>query len=468
MASWPGSGVTVADRETTRTVKVKFAGDQRGLERTARAADRTLRKFDDAVDSSRRGFGAKLGGLVDDVGGKLTRGLATIGDKLPGALSGAVGALPPQGQALALVLVGGLTAALVPLLGAAITTAVLLGVGGGVLAAGIAAAAGDKRVGKAFGRLSKAADKAFENFGQPFEKPLIRAAKLFESTVTKVLGPALKRMGALMAPLIDKLAPALDKFFRNVMPGIESAVAASVPLFTTLAEHLPKIGTALGTFFTLISANGDDANAFFDDLLTFIEGLIVVLGGAIAKMAEWYSSLKTFLTRAKEQFVIFKAAALREIGRLLDGAVKALGWIPGIGPKLRTAQTQFRQFQESANREVAKVKNRTVKVTIISNVGEAVAGIINQLAKVGSVQKQLPRRASGGPAAAGRDYLVGERGPEILRMGSSSGTVIPNRELTGDAGGDLYLTLDLGRGIEQRFKIERRDLKRRAAAGAHT
>ena len=27
---------------------------------------------------------------------------------------------------------------------------------------------------------------------------------------------------------------------------------------------------------------------------------------------------------------------------------------------------------------------------------------------------------------AGRNYLVGERGPEILRMGSQAGTVIPN------------------------------------------
>jgi phage-related minor tail protein len=33
--------------------------------------------------------------------------------------------------------------------------------------------------------------------------------------------------------------------------------------------------------------------------------------------------------------------------------------------------------------------------------------------------------ASGGPAEAGRSYVVGERGPEIFRP-SSSGTVSPN------------------------------------------
>jgi hypothetical protein len=33
------------------------------------------------------------------------------------------------------------------------------------------------------------------------------------------------------------------------------------------------------------------------------------------------------------------------------------------------------------------------------------------------------RRASGGPVSAGRDYIVGENGPELLRMGSSAGHV---------------------------------------------
>jgi hypothetical protein len=44
----------------------------------------------------------------------------------------------------------------------------------------------------------------------------------------------------------------------------------------------------------------------------------------------------------------------------------------------------------------------------------------------GSVDK----RASGGPVQAGETYLVGEKGPELLHMGSS-GTVIPNDKIGG-------------------------------------
>jgi phage-related minor tail protein len=41
-------------------------------------------------------------------------------------------------------------------------------------------------------------------------------------------------------------------------------------------------------------------------------------------------------------------------------------------------------------------------------------------------------RAAGGPVEAGRSYLVGERGPELLRMGSRGGSVVPNSALGGN------------------------------------
>jgi len=40
-------------------------------------------------------------------------------------------------------------------------------------------------------------------------------------------------------------------------------------------------------------------------------------------------------------------------------------------------------------------------------------------------------RASGGPVSAGGSYLVGERGPEMLTMGGSSGYITPNNKLGG-------------------------------------
>lgn len=424
-----------------RTVKIRFTGDSKGLDRATKHAESKLEKF----------------------GNKITKGIQSVTDKLPDLLSGVVGSLPPQGQAIALAITGGLAVALSAMIGAAITSAVLLAVGGGVLALGIKSAIDNPKVAKAFDGLKKKAAKVFDDFGKPFEAPLIRAATTF-GKVLDDLKPHIDKLGRTIAPVIDKLAPALGEFLKQMMPGIQSAVEAAVPLFETLAEHLPDIGKAIGDFFKKISEQGPAANQFFDDLLTFIEGLIIVLGSAIAKLASWYTSIRDFLSKAKTRFAEFKVYALQQIGKLLDGAVAALGWIPGIGPKLKAAQGKFRSFQQNANAELKKIKDRDVRINVWSNVASVVANVGSQLAKING-GKVSGKRAAGGPVMSGRSYLVGEKGPEIVTMGSN-GHVTPNHELGG--GGEYYAIIDLGNDVKRTVKLEfqeqNRGLKRQVTA----
>lgn len=70
----------------------------------------------------------------------------------------------------------------------------------------------------------------------------------------------------------------------------------------------------------------------------------------------------------------------------------------------------------------------------------------------------------GGPVQPNRDYLVGERGPEILRMGSGYGQVIPNHQLGAVAGstvtvGPIYAAqmsaYDIGKAIAWEMKTQR-------------
>lgn len=55
-------------------------------------------------------------------------------------------------------------------------------------------------------------------------------------------------------------------------------------------------------------------------------------------------------------------------------------------------------------------------------------------------------RAAGGPVAAGEAYLVGEKGPEILQMGSTGGHVVPNHALGGTTNNtiNIYTNADPG------------------------
>jgi len=51
--------------------------------------------------------------------------------------------------------------------------------------------------------------------------------------------------------------------------------------------------------------------------------------------------------------------------------------------------------------------------------------------KAGSFSISTIKRANGGPVSAGGSYLVGERGPELLQMGSRGGNIIPNKAIGG-------------------------------------
>ena len=64
----------------------------------------------------------------------------------------------------------------------------------------------------------------------------------------------------------------------------------------------------------------------------------------------------------------------------------------------------------------------------------------------GSVNN-YPARASGGPVSAGRTYLVGEQGPELITP-SAGGTVIPNDQLRGGASPAVNITVNAGVGTD--------------------
>jgi phage-related minor tail protein len=53
---------------------------------------------------------------------------------------------------------------------------------------------------------------------------------------------------------------------------------------------------------------------------------------------------------------------------------------------------------------------------------------------VSSLFGKFPGRAGGGTVSAGGAYVVGERGPELLRMGSGSGSITPNHAMAGGRG----------------------------------
>ena len=100
----------------------------------------------------------------------------------------------------------------------------------------------------------------------------------------------------------------------------------------------------------------------------------------------------------------------------------------GIVSNLTDAVMGTKTLAQAAVSVLNDLKRSLVEVAIqraVSGLGDRVGGFL------GDVFKNLGKRANGGPVSAGGAFVVGEKGPEILQMGSRGGNVIPNKDIGG-------------------------------------
>jgi hypothetical protein len=152
-----------------------------------------------------------------------------------------------------------------------------------------------------------------------------------------------------------------------------------------------------------------------------------------------------------DAFRVVVRSILGYLGFLINGAARAFGWIPGIGPKLKTAAAQFNQFAASVNSSLARIKNKQVYVTIHRNTIDYSDG------RTRSRNGPNLMRAGGGGVTLGTRYLIGEHGPEMLTFtGAGSAAVTPaaqtSRQLRqiGTAGGVNVTVIVQGSVIRER------------------
>jgi DNA-binding phage protein len=87
-------------------------------------------------------------------------------------------------------------------------------------------------------------------------------------------------------------------------------------------------------------------------------------------------------------------------------------------------------FLDTIRRMVAEAASAQILGSLFNFIGGKAGGGVGAFFSnmAGGI---LGKRAGGGPVSAGGAYLVGERGPELLQMGSMGGTVIPNHAMGG-------------------------------------
>lgn len=265
------------------------------LDDVADKAKRAARETDRIGGPSLPGGGGKTsmaGGFMGFFGDVVKTGTkagaetaSTFAAAFQGGIMSAFKSLPAPAQAGIVAGVAGAIVAGAPLIASAFSGALLLGVGGGGLAAGIALAVKDPQVQGAFAGLGEHVMVQLQEAARPFRSELVDATRIFGAAFDRN-GGELREIFASLSRAVQPLARGLAGLVTNALPGIRRAAQAAVPLFRELGKDLPKLGKALDMFFSSIADAGPGAIATFRFILLAVSALIVEFGFWLKQMGQ--------------------------------------------------------------------------------------------------------------------------------------------------------------------------------------
>lgn len=137
---------------------------------------------------------------------------------------------------------------------------------------------------------------------------------------------------------------------------------------------------------------------------------------------------------------------------LLTGAEKAFGWIPGLKGKLDAARAQFESWKNSVNQSIDGVKD-TIDITVRYRAVRIGPHMMSGSQLSSDYSSGIGGRASGGGVMAGRTYMVGERGPELVTFGGSGmvhNAQTTRRAMSGGGGGGGAVQLVVAPGADSK------------------
>ena len=162
------------------------------------------------------------------------------------------------------------------------------------------------------------------------------------------------------------------------------------------------------------------------------------------KLSESFVNITSEADKLKEKFM--------EIGQAVE---------QGIVSNLTDAVMGTQTLAQAAINVLNQLKRKLVEVAIqraVSGIGNFIGGALGGIfgggggilgrTAVGTSNQFVGRasaaafRANGGPVSAGGAFVVGEKGPELLQMGSRGGNIIPNNQLGGSTTNIVNVSVD--------------------------
>jgi len=261
----------------------------------------------------------------------------------------------------------------------------------------------------------------------------------FRSFASTVGGVVIPIVSGLVGWFMGKLIPGVRSMSAQVVPAV---IGAFRSFGKTLQDH-QGIVRAVVAVFKIVG-------------MTLTQVVIPVLGFAAKTL--WnvlgpaFRMIATVLDFVVIPVIKFLAKVVIAVFKgIVDGAAWAFGWVPGLGPKLKSAAKAFDKFAKDVNATLDGI-NDTKTVTINFKAvyhtpsGTSIPGWYGQGQGGGgssgwnSVPSLLPKKASGGAVLANHGYIVNENGQEAF-FPSTNGTIMPasrTRNLL-SGGGDVHV-----------------------------
>ena len=223
----------------------------------------------------------------------------------------------------------------------------------------------------------------------------------FEKIVSFIPEPLRKLLGGLELPEIDLKIKGVKEFGKNFLKGAQ--------------DNLDKLKEGVLEFAGIEKTITDENNKQLD-----AKNNIVVTNGKIKTGVEQLTEAEK---KAKQE-----AKQLEETFKKIGESVRN-----DLVMNLREAIKGSQSFGQAISKVLGNLRDKLIDLALnkaISGIGKSLSGGKG----FGGFLGGLFGKERGGRVSAGGAFVVGERGPEILQMGSKGGNIIPNSQIGG--GGD--------------------------------
>jgi hypothetical protein len=269
------------------------------------------------------GFRKELTGLLSDGGDDAGRGfVGRFMDRLSGGETFArLGKFGSElKEKLIPILVGaGIVAS--PALGAAVSLAVLGGVGIGGIIGGIALAAKDPAVSATAVEIGNKITSSLTGLAtNAFKQPAIESLRILETEYDQ-LEPRIGRIFDKLAPHVTGLAHGVADGVDRLSVSIERTVDRAGPAIDEIAQDIPILVDGIGRFMDEVSQGGPGAVQFMHDFAIGTRNTLEGVGWLIKELSQLYDFLRNNPLSA---FVTGSASALMDLTDGTEHSKKAM------------------------------------------------------------------------------------------------------------------------------------------------